>query len=212
MDTKQTVQSFVQKRVGLRFSFEVGENGLTCTMRDSSGERGATFAYEALDPTVLGHLTLKRTPLFIRLCGLWAISYLMIPLFVTASDSAGVIWAIVATGFSFLVIVARLSHRLDIKFDLLHVQPGTPGSWGPIRIIADETGREIVQAVTAAWRSKLNRLYGRANLNADPNAEATRLKWLRDRGILSEQEFCAELAQIGTANEPATPPLQSKIH
>lgn len=196
-----TAQPLMQRRIGLRFRFSAGENSLKYSARDYSGERTVDIPYEAINLSQPAYVTLTATPLLRRLFG-GALLLLLMAAAVGAFDrDLAIIWLFVALPFFVAAIVGKLTGWSNIELKLFDLQPLPPGARGPMRVIDDSRGDEIIAIIKEARKTKLRRLYGEANLAADASVEVARITWLRDEDIISDAEWKLEVDKINSAQE-----------
>jgi hypothetical protein len=194
-----------QRRIGLRFRFEAGDDTLKYSSRDYSGERTIEIPYESINLDQPAYLTLTATPLFRRLFGLVLLFFLFAAAFSAFVPVVAILCAAATLPLSLAVIIGRLTGWSAIKLKLFQLQPYPPGANGPMRIIDDAKGEHILTLLQQARKAKFRRLYARANLAADPNHEIARLTWLKNNDILSEEEWQVEIDRVNACAQDADP-------
>jgi hypothetical protein len=194
-----------QRRIGLRFRFEAGDDTLKYSSRDYSGERTIEIPYESMNLDQPAYLTLTATPLFRRLFGLVLLFFLLAAAFSVFVPDVAVLCAFATLPLSVAVIVGRLTGWSNIKLKLFQLQPYPPGAIGPMRIIDDAKGEQILALLRQARKAKFRRLYAHANLATDRNHEIARLTWLKNNDILSEDEWQVEIDKLNASAQAADP-------
>lgn len=191
---------FVQRRIGMRHSFVLNEDGFTYLFKNYSGERKLDVLYESINVKQFGSFTLISTPLYIRSFGLTLLTLLYAALSAIFSPFLSSFFILISLLLGGFALVLRFNPSSHIRFRVLQLQPPPPGSQGvPVRIIEDSSGDEIYAAILAARKSSLRRRYGEANLQADPEREIARLTWLKDNDVLNEQEWSVQVARVRSA-------------
>jgi hypothetical protein len=199
LTSPQRELKFVQRRVGVRLSFAIGPEGVEYSARERLVRRTVFVPYEALNPNQHGKMSVSGSPLFINLFGLSLIYMLMAAAFGSVSVVVATILIVLSVVMSISAIVGRLTGWTDLRFQILSLVGPAPGAWGPIKIIEGDKGTKVLEALTAAWRAKLKRAYGQADLSGDPDKEIARLTWLRDNRVLDEEEWKAQVARAKQA-------------
>jgi hypothetical protein len=195
------VQSFVQRRIGLRFAFEIESDSMKYSMKDASGERTIEIPYESVNLSQPAHLTLTSTPLTRRLSALVVIFGLLDVASLAANSGLAIIFALATFAAVVALLTGRTSGWSAIEFKLFDLRPFPPGATGPMRIIDDHTGAEIISSMIGARKAKFRRLYAQANLSADPRDELARLDWLKANEIISDAEWKAEVDRVNDADD-----------
>jgi hypothetical protein len=198
-----------QRRIGLRFCFEARDDALRYSARDYSGERTIEIPYESINLSQAAYVTLTATPLFRRLFGLVVLLFLMAAAISAIDLNLAIICAFATGPLSLTIIVARLTGWSNIRFKLFQLQPLPPGALGPMRVIDDAVGAEIITVIEESRKAKFRRLYATANLAVDPVHEIGRLTWLKDNDIISANEWQAEVEQVKAAAPKSEFPSES---
>jgi hypothetical protein len=202
----QVGSPMVQRRIGLRYRFELGADSVKYSARDYSGERTIEIPYESINLGQPAYVTMTATPLFKRLFGLTLLYLLFAAALGAFVPVVAIICAAATLPLSMTIIVGRLTGWTNIKFKLFQLQPYPPGAIGPMRMIDDANGEQVLECLKQARKAKFRRLYARANLAADPNHEIARLTWLKDNEILSEDEWQLEVDRVRTSSADDGPP------
>jgi hypothetical protein len=77
---------------------------------------------------------------------------------------------------------------------MVPVPPGANSN--TLSVIDDKRRDQIVDELSKRSRERLRTLFGTVNLNGDPDKEAGRMQWLKERGAISEEEFAEQLRRL----------------
>lgn len=194
-----------QSQAGYKREFVFSEGGLTCKLRDSSGEREFTVPYEAVDMSAPSTLTLNNTPFSrrasIALVGLGIVVFIVGSYNILANIASIALYTISAA-LLFAVVANSKTGWLSAKFTVMRISPPPPGTNAALMVLNDDNHDKVMAALTNGWKARLKTLYGRANPDSDHQKETDRLKWLLDRNIIDNLHYHEELARL-TASDTA---------
>ena len=191
----------VQRRIGLRLSFTIGEDSLGYVARDSSGERSVSIPYESINTRQFATVKLVATPLFIRLFGFSLILLIIGAAAGSIDSNLGMLLIALALVALFSSLACRFLPGSAFKFRVFQVKPAPPGFDGrAIRVLEGKDADKILAAINAAFKIKMKRLYGTANLENDPVKEINRLTYLKNIDVLTEDEFTLEVSKVEKAS------------
>jgi hypothetical protein len=169
------------------------------TARERLVRRTVFVPYEALNPNQSSEMSVSGSPLLINLFGLSLLYLLMAAAFGSVSTDVAAFLISLSAVMSISAVVGRLTGWTDLRFHILSLVGPAPGAWGPVKIIEGDKGTKVLEALTSAWRAKLKRVYGQADLIRDPDKEIARLTWLRDNQVLNEEEWKSQVARVKQA-------------
>ena len=184
-------QEIVQSRFGYKNRFRFGEDQLTLTSRDSSGESTRSINYEAINPDSSSTLKVnagRRYGLLVALIGT-ALTMAVQVTFPGRLDFATA--AAVVSIAAYFVLVYR--NVMTLTFTLL--QPAG-GAGTPIRIAHDKRHDEILQRIKSGRIARLRKLHLAVNSDNAPKQEARKFRWLLDEGAISKAEYELAIAQL----------------
>ncbi len=202
----RATKTIKQQKLGKHLTFEFDVDKLTYTDRDYSGEKRFSIGYDAidvLDPTSLAVNHAKRFWNMLRfpvvVCLLLAV--------VAFSSNTRISWIIALIFLALMAIGVAANHfqLLTIRYTILRPLPGAIR--GPIRVIQDKNHATILQEIQARWKERMRRLHRDINFSNDPDKEISKFSWMRDKAIISEEEYLSAVAklQIYTpSNQPAS--------
>lgn len=197
-----------QKRQGYTRDYLFGTDTLTCIVRDTSGRREYSVAYQTIDPGTTSTLTVNRTP---RLGLIFLVCLLLIFAMGTATAADMPDSVVTALGLAALVVfLVGLTNRwtglFSATFTLMPVRPAPPGTNGTLMILHDGLQDDVIAAIRDARNRQLATLYGQVNPDADPAIEAKRMAWLLDIGAIDQQHHDRQMARLAFARDPVVLP------
>ena len=178
-----------QARLGIKASFEFGDDLLTYVTSDRSGERKAAFPYMAIDPDNKAEVAFGSAK---PLRYLWAagvalgFSALRIDY---GHQIVGETMGLVAITLIVLGIIAKDRRWFTIRVDTLPVA----GSHTVVRILHDHRRDDIIEGMRKGRRNALRTLYAKIDPDADPEVERARFGRLLAAGIIDEDEHAATM-------------------
>jgi hypothetical protein len=184
-------QEIVQSRFGYMNRFRFGEDQLTLTLRDRSGESTRSINYEAINPDSSSTLKInagKRYSFLIALIGtaLTMAIQVLCPGRVDFAMAAATV-AIAA----YFVLVYR--NVMTLTFTLL---PPADAAGAAIRITHDKRYDDILQRIKSGRIARLRKLHLAVNFDNAPKQEARKFKRLLDEGAISEAEYELAISQL----------------
>ena len=194
----------VQRRFGMRVELVIGDQQLRYAIHDSSGGREFFIPYETMALTDLPNVTLSNLPFYRRL------ALLPLALFVGAIATMNHValsedLALVSILCFAAVIAAKLLNLFSVSFTLLPANPAPQGSQGHLaRIIRDSSHDHILADLKQSWSARLRQLHGAINPANEPAQELAKFKWLRDKGIITAEEFGAAAAGLDLPDDSAS--------
>ena len=193
-------REIVQKRFTVRLTHRFDRDRFVYTLRDFSGEVQFTPRYETILMAAPYTFIVKErrlrtiAGLMVLLAGLAAVAIMLLHAEVGGPMSIGLILLLVA------VLTAEQLGVFSAKCTMLKMEPPPPGA-GPraIRVIQDRHHDEIIGELKARWIARLRQLHLQVDpLNA-PQAEQTKFNWLRDSGVISDEEHSRAVDELRSA-------------
>lgn len=201
---------FKQKKFGERFYFEFSQNSLKYTLRDLTGECSFSVPYLSIDIDNISELTINM-PGKTKTLGLIPFWFFIMAIFfaIFVREGTGTFMISLAL-ISFLGLVIANSLRLfRTNFKLIPMTPIPPGANSKLlKVVQNKDTDSIIFELTKRWKAAIKAQYGVVNTSGNPDQEMARLKWLRDRNVLSELEFQQQIHRLHAISEtlsPATP-------
>lgn len=179
-------------------TFQFDTESLVYTVRDRVGERTFTVPYQVIDTRDLSKLRLKMPVFAQALFGVILLSVGALMMMAMALAKSASPFVVVA-GIVIVAIVLAISNSglLAVSFTLVPMAPAPPGAnSNTLSVIDDKRRDQIVDELSKRSRERLRTLFGTVNLNGDPDKEAGRMQWLKERGAISEEEFAEQLRQL----------------
>ncbi|HEX8239382.1 MAG TPA: hypothetical protein VF574_06555 [Allosphingosinicella sp.] len=193
MDTREIVQSYY----GLRLRYEFGPEALTYTRTDHEATHRCSARYENIAVGDPSHLALDNRR-FTIMSLLVAISLALVSLTVIVGyrlEPLLVVIPLWVVPFGFLMV--RMRAPFALHFVLLPVQLDSFGGEGPpVWVREDEQGQEVMDELVLRWRERIRSLYASVDPHNDPEREAAKFGWLREKEIIDEAEYQAALGEI----------------
>ena len=194
--------AFSQKRLSNRLRFTFREEDLEHRLEDASHAHEFRVPYDALPFT---HT--EFTEKFEALRGLtfvWLFLALLNALRALGDLSFGVaaLVLLALAGASWLGY-----RRLSATFFVMDTEQGR------IMVLHDGQEERIMGEMAQRRRDALLAEYGAVDHDGDPERERAKFAWLRDRGVLTEDEYQEKLAEIGgEAPKLAPRPGNGTVH
>ncbi len=186
-----------QSRRGKRRVYRFEPEKLVHTLCDESGERQFSVPYEAIDPQ--GAWTvLSKNPQFVRAIVRFAWAGIIFGLVIASFNSPAGTAIIVASAAAFIGVLLAQSHGVfSVRYTFLKMSPVPAGANTPtLSIISDAHHDAIMAEIERRWRERLRTHYATADLSGDPEKEAARLKWLKERDVISDAEFQEQIRRL----------------
>jgi len=187
-----------QRKLGHARAFQFAGENLIYTIRDPSGaERTFSVPYQIIDAKNVSSVRSKN-PLFMRTLIRIAVVGLLVAFAVTTVNrQVGAIIGVASVCAYVAIWAADFTGLLSVSFANLPMAPVPPGANSNLlSIIADESRDRIVDELTQRWRERVRALCGVVNPNGEPEKEAARMQWLKDRGVISESEYVEQLGRL----------------
>lgn len=200
-------QEIVQSRFGYTNRFRFGEDKLTFTSRDGSGESSRSINYEAIDPGCNSTLKInagKRYSFLIAIVGT-ALTMTIQILRPGRADLA--LAAASAAVAAYFALVYR--SVMTLTFTLLQQ---ADGAGTPIRITHDKRYDEILQRIKSGRIARLRKLHLAVNSENAPKQEARKFKWLLDEGAISEAEYQDAITRLSASPSGLSDDARPVVH
>ena len=185
---------FAQKRLANRVRLTFRDQALEYRFEDASHARTVTLDYRELPFT---HT--EYTEKFEALRGLAFVFLFLAGLNGLRALGGEVSYAVTA---GVLVLLAGASwlgyRRLSATFTVIDTDQGR------LLLLHDGQYERIMGEIAQRRRDALLDEYGAVDADNDPEEERRKFAWLRDRGVLTEDEYQQKVAEIGGA-APALP-------
>jgi hypothetical protein len=127
----------------------------------------------------------------------------------TAGDNIVFLWAVllaIVGGSVFLVVKYRdLTAIRSTMFRLAT----NPAGLKAVQVLRDKAHDEIISELQRRWRDRLRRLHLAVNQLSDPKKETDKYTWLKEHGVISDEEYEAALAELRVAAPTGEPSSQS---
>lgn len=181
---------YKQTRFGEFRQFEFQADHLKYLERDRTGEREFVTGYETIGVLSPETITIN-TPIFVA--KLYAVPVLVFMLaysfLIEHQKIAGALF-LFAVAILVAIMAMQALHVFKIRFTTMLASPG-PDSvvLRRLSIVPDKNHDVIMGEIAARWKARLKTLHGQIDLSSDPARELARFSWLRDHGIIDENEF-----------------------
>ena len=177
-----------QRRFGTRLTYRFAANQLTYRIRDNSGEREFSVPYESINVVPL---VIVGVSIAVQGTDKGASQYL---------NLIGIVLFVALLGGRYLRLFA-------VKFTTLQMTPTPPGAGtSSLLIIKDKSHEAIFEEIKTRWRARLRQLHGTINFANDANAEIAKFTWLKDRAVITDEEYrkaVEKLRKFGTQAAPS---------
>ena len=183
-------KTLTQRRFGTRLTYRFAANQLTYKVQDYSGEREFSVPYESINVLNPASLVVNKVQFYRML--------LIVPLVIVGASFAvqgtdrttsqylnliGLILFVALFGGRYLRLFA-------VKFTTLQMKPTPPGAGSSsLLIIKDKSHAAVFDEIKARWRARLRQLHGTINFTNDTNAEIAKFTWLKDRAVITDEEY-----------------------
>src|SRR6185312_14046774 len=105
--------------------------------------------------------------------------------------------SLVALALFALLLIARHFGLFAVGYTLLGTSPGPGGGANNlIRIIKNKDHDAVVGEITARWKKRMRKLHSAINPANDPDKEIARFSWMKEAGVISEEELRSAVAQV----------------
>jgi hypothetical protein len=186
---------FSRRKLGVKLTYQFGKDELTYTLRDRTGELRFSVRYEAIDVLAPYMVTIKdRTALlYFGAVGFASFGIAALLKFGTLASVFGL--------FGFAALFAGIASGgvglFSIKNTMFKMSPAPPGAGNrALRVMEGESHAEIIAELKTRWRERLRRLHLTVNRLKDPRDEMAKFTWLKERGVISDEEYEAALADL----------------
>jgi len=203
--------TITQRRFGIDLTFVFGPTQLDYTYSDPSSERRFSVPYEAINVLQPGGFVDKRN----RYPGRFVVGIMLAYIAMAAigsqlNISSGVIVFAFIAARAGLYYFAHLNGWWATSYTVLPLTPPPPASGNlPVKVIDDKDGPRILAELKARWRDRIRARYGAVNLSNPPQDERNRFAWLREHGVITEEEYDAAIREIDAADFKAIPDLSN---
>lgn len=199
-----------QSKLGFYREFRFLDDRLDCKVKDLTGERTFTVPYELIDMPNPSHVRTTNPRYSHRLYRTIVAALVAALLIGLVNKTAGGALSVAALVCYAGIWIAQTAGWFSV--DLTHIpllgaKAGTPAV---ISLIGDGQQIRLMQELTTRWRDRVRKLFGKANLEAEPQQEISRLQYLRKLDVLSDEEFEAQIFLL-TPREQQTP-ARSKLN
>jgi len=202
-----------QRKFGLTRVFQFEDEALVCTIHDPSGERTFPAPYQIMDAKSVSGLRSKN-PLFVRALYRAAIVGILAAFAVTTVNKPiGTIVGVASVCMFFIIWAADTAGLFSVSYTRISMATVPPGANSNLLSIIDDGSRDqIVDELKKRSRERLRALYGTVNLNGDPEKEAGRMQWLKDRGVISESEYAEQIGRLRVRLNPDHGPKEVRLN
>jgi hypothetical protein len=201
-------KALTQRRYGTRLTYRFAANQLTYTIRDYSGEREFSVPYESINVLAPASLVVNRVQ-FYRTLLIVPLVMVALAIAVQSTDKAASQY-LTLTGIVLFIILlgGRYLRLFAIKFTTLQMAPAPPGAGtSSLLIMKDKRHAAIFDEIRTRWRTRLRQLHGSINFANDASAEVAKFTWLKDRAIITDNEYreaVEKLRKFGVQSPPST--------
>ena len=178
--------------------FDFGDKMLTYRIEDEKARAGMTILYESIGTDKSLQSYREKSPAYLGLIFLGAavISLISHPAHGPHAPLYILEWILVALGWACL-ITARFT-----KFDSTVI--GTP--LGKIIVFEREGKQQIIDEIFRRRSAELRRKYLAIDFLNEPKNEIGKYRWLKNEGVISEDEFNTAIEKITAAGGKAEGP------
>lgn len=196
-----------QRKFGTRLTYRFAANQLTYRIRDNSGEREFSVPYESINVLNPASLVINKVQ-FYRTLLIVPLVIVGVSIAVQGTDKAasqylnliGIVLFVALLGGRYLRLFA-------VKFTTLQMTPTPPGAGtSSLLIIKDKSHAAVFDEIKTRWRARLRQLHGTINFANDANAEIAKFTWLKDRAVITDEEYrkaVEKLRKFGTQAAPS---------
>jgi hypothetical protein len=174
-----------QKRLATRATFAFGERDLRFTVSDATGSHTLTVPYADIER---GQDEIVERNIWLRNAGLfWVGLSLVIAVLAdtTPRRLRGLGWLLIGIG-------CLVAYRLrTTTFTVLHSPKGRV-----LVIRNDPTHDQVLEEIDARRLRQRREWYAQVDPDNTPGREAAKFDWLRDEGVISDEEHAAAMARI----------------
>jgi hypothetical protein len=120
----------------------------------------------------------------------------------------------IASIVSYIAILAAQSAGLfAVRFTHIPMNPVPVGANSNLlSVIGDDRKDQVVEELRKRSHERLRTLYGVANLEGNPDHEAARLRWLKDRDVISGSEYEAQMSRLRALRPPIQADEQTSLN
>lgn len=188
-------REFTRRTLSAKLTYKFGRDELTYTRKDRFGELQFPVRYDAINVLAPYKLALRDPSVY--LVGV-AVG------FVFMGVSAAFRFGSVATLFGLLAFAAWIVSLavgalgiFRVRNTMFQMASPPPGARNHgIRVMEGEHHDEIIAEIKSRWRDQLRRMHLVVNLSNDPKNEIAKFGWLRERGVISGEEYDAALREL----------------
>ena len=186
-----------QRMLGHSRVFQFERESLLYTLRDQSGERTFSVPYQVIDAKNVSGVRSKN-PRFARTLTRAAIVGALAAFAITTVNSTiGAIVGIASVCAYAMIWAAETAGLFSVSFTHIPMAPVPPGANSNLlSIIGDQNRDQIVDELAKRSRERLRALYGTVDLSGDQGREAARMQWLKERGVISEDEYSEQMKRL----------------
>ena len=190
-----------QSRFGRRTTFQFGEDKLSFSISDQSGQATGAAFYEAIDTENCSTVTVKAGQRYF-----WMALFFAVFLSIGFSNSEGLLKnynAVPVFIFLGLAFFLRYGNVVSVPFTILPVQGATTSD--RIRVIQDKNLDRILERIKSGRIARLRKLHLAVNTVNNPTAEANKFRWLLDQGVIDDAEYRRAISQIEALVQNSAP-------
>ncbi len=183
----------VQKKIGHRVQVELRDDDFVYTVRDLYGTKTFKVRYFDFEPDPLEEFQENRLPaLFI---GSFFFIMGVAQFLMRGSNEklgiSGPIWILIG-------VLALLVYKLRLTTHILHATRE-----GSVVFLKDEKYDEILRQISARRNSMLKAELDLVDPTADLAQEIAKFQWLREQGVLSDEELSERIREVHAFAEEA---------
>jgi len=186
-----------QKKFGVQLLFHFGDDKLTRTLSDYSGENQFSVFYDAIDIDDISLLTVNKSQRFLRFLIIITIGLSFILASTKGNHLVADVCGVLIVGSFLALIIAHCLKLLTIKYTMLRI-PNRTGT-NTIQIIHDKNHDLILQEIKTRRIARMRKLYAGINFANDPNKEMQKFLWLRNNAIINELEYREAMEKLKAA-------------
>jgi hypothetical protein len=202
-----------QRKLGHSRKFQFAHENLIYTLRDPSGERTFSVPYQIIDASNVSEVR-STNPRFVqRLNRAAIVGFVASFAIASVSNPAGAVVGI-SSVIAFVGIWAAHSMGLfSVSFTHIPMSPVPAGAKSNLlSIIKDDRRDQVVAELRKRSHDRLRALYGTANLAGNPEQEAGRLKWLKDRDVISDREYEEQMSRLRSLQHTPQAPEEASLN
>ncbi len=199
-------KTVTQRKFGTRLTFQFAADQMLYLIRDYSGERQFSVPYESINVLTPASLVVNKVQ-FYRTLLVIPIVTIFVSIAIQSSDrTASQYLNLLSLALFAILLIARFLKVFSIKYTTLQMSPVPPGAGtNSILIMKDKDHATILEEIKLKWKERIRQLHGSINFLNDINKEIAKFTWLKDRAVITEEEFreaVKKLQSYGVQTQP----------